>query len=42
MVVVAALRAGALLSSKDLKQMKRWSWVLGKLGRNLEVREIKD
>ena len=42
MVVVAALRVGALLAAKDLKQMKRWSWVLGKLGRNLEVREIKD
>lgn len=41
MVVVAALRVGALLASKDLKQMKRWSWVLGKLGGNLEVREMK-
>ncbi len=42
MVVVAAIRVGVVLASKDLKQMKRWSWVLSKLGRNLEVREIKD
>ena len=42
MVVVAALRVGAVLASKDLKQMRRWSWVLGKLGRKLEIRGIKD
>ena len=40
MVVVAALRVGAVLASTDLKQMRRWSWVLGKLGRKLEIRGI--
>jgi len=37
---VAALRVGAVLASTDLKQMRRWSWVLGKLGRKLEIRGI--
>jgi predicted nucleic acid-binding protein len=42
LVAVAALRAGGRLVSEDLKQIQRWSWVLGKLGRRLRVRKIKD
>jgi predicted nucleic acid-binding protein len=42
LVAVTALRVGAVLASEDLKQMRRWSWALGKLGRRLEVRGIKE
>ena len=40
LVAITALKVGAVLASEDFKQMKRWSWVLGKLGRRLEVRRI--
>ena len=42
LVVVAAVRLGAVVMSEDLKQMRRWSSVLRRLGRNLEAREIKE
>jgi predicted nucleic acid-binding protein len=42
LVAVSALKIGAVLGSKDLSQMRRWSWVLGRLGRKLQVREILD
>lgn len=41
LVAVTALRVGATLASEDFKQMQRWRWVLGKLGRRLEVRGIE-
>ena len=42
MVAVAAVRIGGVLASEDLKQIRRWSWILRKLGRRLQFREIKD
>lgn len=41
-VVVAAVKVGTVLASEDVKQMRRWSWVLRRLGRKLEVREIRE
>jgi predicted nucleic acid-binding protein len=41
MVAVSAVQAGATLASEDLHQMRRWSWVLGKLGRRLQVSAIE-
>ena len=37
-VNAAQLRAG--LASEDLQQMRRWSWVLEKLGRRVEIERI--
>ena len=42
MVAVAALRVGGILVSEDLKQIKRWSWVLKRLGRRLNVSQVKE
>lgn len=42
LVAVSALKLGAVLISEDLKQMRRWSGILGKLGRNLKVQGIKE
>lgn len=42
LVAVSALKVGALLGSRDLMQMRRWSWVLRRLGRKLEVRGIPE
>lgn len=42
LVTVSALKIGAVLGSRDLAQMKRWSWVLARLGRKLEVRAIPE
>ena len=36
-VAVSALQVGAVLASEDLRQMRRWSWVFGKMGRRLAV-----
>lgn len=42
MVAVVSLRTGGVLVSEDLRQLRRWSWVLGKLGRKLVVRTIEE
>jgi len=42
MVAVNAAQAGATLASEDLQQMKRWSWVLRRLGRRLTVSGITE
>lgn len=42
LVAVATLRVGGMLVSEDLGQLRRWSWVLGKLGRKLKIRTIKE
>ena len=42
LVAVSAVKVGALLGSTDLMQMRRWSWVLRRLGRKLEVRGIPE
>jgi predicted nucleic acid-binding protein len=40
LVAVSALQIDAILASEDLHQLRRWSWVLGKLGRRLKVTSI--
>lgn len=42
MVVVASVRVGAVVASEDLRQIRRWSWVLGRLGRKVMVRALKE
>ncbi len=42
MVAVTAVRLGAALMSEDLRQMRRWSWVLGRLGNRLVVHALKE
>lgn len=41
-VAVHAHHVGAVLVSEDRKQLTRWKWVLGKLGRKLEVKAIAE
>lgn len=42
LVAVSALKVGALLGSRDLLQMRRWTWVLRRLGRKLNVRGVPE
>jgi predicted nucleic acid-binding protein len=42
MVAVSAFQAGAVLATEDLVQMRRWSWVFGKLGKRLKVSRITE
>jgi hypothetical protein len=41
-VAVSAIRLGAILASEDLGQMRRWSWIAGRLGWNLVVRGVSE
>lgn len=42
LVAVSAVKVGAVLASEDLPQMKRWGWVLGKVGRRLTVQRVTE
>lgn len=42
LIAVSAFRIGAVLGSRDLSQMRRWSWVLARLGKKLDVREVPE
>ena len=41
LVAITAFKVGATLASEDLGQIKRWRWVLGRLGRRLKIQTIK-
>lgn len=42
MVAASAFQVGAVLATEDLLQMRRWGWVLGKLGKRLKVSRITE
>lgn len=42
LVAVSAVKIGALLGSRDYRQMRRWSWVLRRLGRRLQVQGVPE
>lgn len=42
LVAVSAVKMGAVLGSRDYQQMRRWSWVLGRLGRKLQVQRVSE
>lgn len=42
LVAITAFKVGASLASEDLGQVRRWRWVLGRLGRKLKVQSIRE
>ena len=41
LTAIAAVEVGGTLASDDVGQMRRWSWVLARLGRRLNVQRIR-